>query len=123
MTLVESDAAQYGFPERINAILSMYALTLVHSYNDVTRKGANALVPGERFVVVDIKAPEPLLRAIGSMFCPFGVTLDLRTRHPWESLAKHLNLTVMAGRCLGTTKIAGGARLARRGAADGEARP
>ena len=114
VTLVESEAARYGFPERINAILSTYALTLAPSYDDVIRQGANALVPGGRFVVVDFKAPrswpEPVLRAIVPLFHPFGVTLDLRTRHPWESLAKYLNLVVMEERCLGTTYIAAGER-------------
>lgn len=116
VTLVESGAARYGFPGRVNAILSTYALTLEPSYDDVIRQGASALVPGGRFVVVDFRAPrswpKPVLRAIVPLFRPFGVTLDLRTRHPWESLAKYLNLVVMEERWLGTTYIAAGERPA-----------
>lgn len=116
VTLVESGAARYGFPGSVNAILSTYALTLEPSYDDLIRQGANALVPGGRFVVVDFKAPpswpEPVLRAIVPLFRPFGVTLDLRARHPWASLAKHLNLVVMEERWLGTTYIAAGERPA-----------
>lgn len=127
VTLVESDAARYAFPEGINAIVSTYALTLVPSYDDVIRQGANALVPGGRFVVVDIKAPrswpEPVLRAIVPLLRPFGVTLGLRTRHPWESLARHLNLVVMEERCLGTTYIAAGERPAAASTGNREARP
>ena len=127
VTLVESDAARYAFPKRINAILSTYALTLVPSYDDVIRRGAEALAPGGRFVVVDIKAPrswpEPVLRAIVPLFRPFGVTLDLRTRHPWESLAKYMNLLVMEARYLGTTYIAAGERPAGARTGTGEARP
>ena len=127
VTLVESDAAQYRFPERINAILSTYALTLVPSYDDVIRQGANALVPGGRFVVVDIKAPrswpEPVLRVIVPLFRPFGVTLDLRMRHPWESLAKYLNPVVLEERWLGTTYIAAGERPPAAPTENGEARP
>lgn len=127
MTLVESDAALYSFPDRAHAILSTYALTLVPSYDDVIRQGANALVPGGRFVVVDIKAPrswpEPVLRAIVPLFRPFSVTLDLRSRHPWESLAKYLNLVVMEERCLGTTSIAAGERPAAAPTGNDEARP
>lgn len=53
-----------------------------------------------------------MLRAIVPLFRPFGVTLDLRARHPWASLAKHLNLVVMEERWLGTTYIAAGERPA-----------
>lgn len=112
VTFVEADAAQYAFPDRVNAILSTYALTLVPSYDDVIRRGAEALAAGGRFVVVDFKAPrawpEVLLHAIVPLLRPFGVTLDLRTRHPWESLAEHLNLVVMEERYLGMTYIAAG---------------
>jgi len=127
VTLVQSDAATYSFPEHVNAILSTYALTLVPSYDDVVHRGAEALVPGGRFVVVDIKAPrswpEPVLRTIVPLFRPFGVTLDLRARHPWESLAKHLNLVVMEERYLGTTYIAAGEKPAAAPTDKGAARP
>jgi ubiquinone/menaquinone biosynthesis C-methylase UbiE len=110
VTFVETDVARYDFPKSVDAILSTYALTLVPSYDDVIRRGAETLVPGGRFVVVDFKAPrawpEVLLQAIFPLLRPFGVTLDLRTRRPWESLAKHLNLVAMEERYLGTTYIA-----------------
>ena len=116
VTLVESGAARYRFPGRVNAILSTYALTLEPSYDDVIQQGASALVPGGRFVVVDFRAPrswpELVLRAIVPLFRPFGVTLDLRTRHPWESLAKYLNPVAMEERWLGTTYIAAGEKPA-----------
>ena len=116
VTLVESDGGRYAFPDHVNAIFSTYALTLVPSYDDVIRHGAAALVPGGRFVVVDFKAPrswpDPVLRAIVPFLRPFGVTLELRTRHPWESLAKHLDLVLMEERYLGTTYIAAGEKSA-----------
>lgn len=108
--LVESDATSYVFPERLNGVISTYALTLVPGYDDVIRHAARALAPGGRFVVVDFKAPEGwsegLLRAIVPLFHPFGVTLDLRTRHPWESLATHLDLVEMQEWYMGTTYAA-----------------
>ena len=112
--LAESDGANYAFPDGIDGVLSTFALTLVPEYDDVIRRGAEALVPGGRFVIVDFKAPrswsEKALRAVVVPLRPFGVTLDLRTRHPWESLAKHLRLVVMEERYLGTTYIAAGER-------------
>lgn len=110
--LVQSDAGNYSFPERVNGILSTYALTLDPAFDDVIRRGAEALAPGRRFVVVDFKAPrswpEPVVRAVARLIRPFGVMLELRTRHPWESLARHLQLVLMEERCLGTTYIGAG---------------
>ena len=129
VTLVDSDAARYVFPERVNAVLSTYALTLASSYDEVISRGAHALIPGGRFAVVDFKAPatwpEAALRAIAPLLRPFGVTLDLQSRHPWESLARHLKLVAMEERYLGTTYIAVGERQAAvsTGASTHEARP
>jgi ubiquinone/menaquinone biosynthesis C-methylase UbiE len=123
VTLVESEAGRYGFPDRVHGIFSTYALTLMASYDEVIRRGALALTPGGRFVVVDFKAPaswpEPVLRAIVPLLRPFGVTLDLRTRHPWESLAKHLELVLMQERYLGMTYIAAGEKPTALDAAPG----
>jgi len=116
VTLVQADAATYAFPAGVNAILSTYALTLVPSYDDVIRRGAEALAPGGRVVVVDFKAPrswpEPLQHAVVPLLRPFGVTRGLRTRHPWESLTRYLNLVIMEERYFGMTYIAPGERPA-----------
>jgi len=112
VTLVECNAVEYAFPDQVRGVLSTFALTLVPDYDDVIRNAARALVGGSRFVVVDFRAPDGwpdgLLRAIVPLFRPFGVTFDLRTRHPWESLAKHLHLVSMEERYFGTTYIAAG---------------
>ncbi len=117
VTLVESDAATYAFPDGVSGVLSTFALTLSPSYDDVIRRGAEALLPGGRFVVVDFKAPrswsEPALRAIVRLLRPFAVRLDLQARHPWESLQKHLSLAVMEERYFGTTYIAAGQKAGR----------
>jgi ubiquinone/menaquinone biosynthesis C-methylase UbiE len=115
--LVQSDAGNYPFPSGVNGIFSTYALTLIPAFDDVIRRGAEALAPGGRFVVVDFKAPhswpEPILRAVALLTRPFGVTLELRSRHPWESLARHLDLVLMEERCLGTTYIGAGEKTAK----------
>lgn len=111
-SLVESAAGVYVFPAGVNGIFSTFALTLAPDYDDVIRRGAAALAPGGRFVVVDFKAPPtwpvPVLRSIVPLLRPFGVTLDLRHRHPWESLAAHLRLVVMEERYFRTTYVAAG---------------
>jgi ubiquinone/menaquinone biosynthesis C-methylase UbiE len=111
--LVLSDAAAFAFPPRTDGVLSTYALTLVPEFDEVIRRAAGALVPGKRMVVVDFKAPEGwpprALRAIVPLLRPFGVTLDLQHRHPWESMRRHFREVEVREHYLGTTYVAAGA--------------
>lgn len=90
--LVQSDAAKYSFPANINGVFSTFALTLVPEYQVVIEKASHALVNGGRFVLLDFKKPErwPLwVVKLGVLITkPFGVTLDLAERKPWEVM-KH----------------------------------
>lgn len=96
----------------MDGVLSTYAFTLVADCDSVIARAAAALAPRGRFVIVDVKAPDGwsdrLLRASMPLVRPFGVELELRDRHPWESLAKHMELVTMEERYLGTTYIAVG---------------
>ncbi|REJ65730.1 MAG: methyltransferase domain-containing protein [Planctomycetota bacterium] len=110
--LVQSDAADFEFPRNVNGIISTFALTLVPQFDDVIRRGANALTKGSRWVVADLKMPSNLFRFLYPLllplFRPFGVTLDLAARHPWESIENHLHSTTMQELFLGFTYIASG---------------
>jgi ubiquinone/menaquinone biosynthesis C-methylase UbiE len=112
--LVQSDAVAFSFPARVDGVLSTYALTLVPGFDEVIRRAAAALDPGKRMVVVDIKAPGGwprwLLRAIVPLIRPFGVTLGLEDRHPWESMRKHFGTVEVREHYLGTTYLATGER-------------
>ncbi len=93
--LVQQDAAGYEFPERVDGIISTFAITLVPEFEQVIERAARALRPGGRFVILDLKRPEraPLWVAkLGVLITrPFGVTLDLMNRHPWEAIEKHFS--------------------------------
>lgn len=94
--LIQSDAATYRFPKRVDGIVSTFALTLVPEYDQVIQNCAVALPPGKRCVILDFKKsdlwPAWLTRAYAMLTRPFGVTLDLADRHPWESVRRHMNL-------------------------------
>ena len=116
--LVKSDASAYVFPADVDGILSTFALTLVPEFDEVVRKGAVALLPGKRFVILDFKRPSgwfmnkaaPVLAAL--LTGPFGGTIEMASRKPWQSLDKHLALTQFTNLYLGGAYIAVGEKSA-----------
>lgn len=92
--LVHSDAATYQFPNAVDGVISTGALTYIPQYDQVIERGAKALAPGKRFVIVDFKKPANwplwLIKVFFFTMRPFGVTLDITERHPWESIGRHL---------------------------------
>lgn len=110
--LVHTDAAGYDFPAGINGVISSFAMTLVPEYDEVIRRGAAALAPNGRWVVADFKLPEGWAAHLTPLFeplvKPFGATVDLTDRHPWESMRKYLKNVTMEEFFLGFTYIAVG---------------
>jgi len=95
--LINCDVAEYRFPKNIDGIITSYAITLVPQYDGIIRKGAEALKPGKRFVILDFKRPKGwpdwLVRlAVRLLFVPFGANYEMINRHPWESIEKNLNV-------------------------------
>jgi ubiquinone/menaquinone biosynthesis C-methylase UbiE len=94
--LVECDAAEYEFPQEIDGVVSTLAITLVPEYDRVIRDAAAALSPGKRLVILDFKKPEHwpdwLIRLFVAITRPFGVSLDLAQRHPWESVDRYMKM-------------------------------
>jgi len=94
--LIRQDAAIYLFPDRVDGILSTFAITLIPEYDQIIKKGLTALGSGGRFVILDFKRPGHwpswLIQFFVTITRPFGVSLDLTERHPWESLARYARL-------------------------------
>jgi ubiquinone/menaquinone biosynthesis C-methylase UbiE len=94
--LVQVDLAEYDFPNGVSGILSTLAITLVPEYDEVIRNGSMALMPGGRMAILDFKEPENwpkwLVRFAAWLNKPYGVSLDLASRHPWESISRHLSV-------------------------------
>lgn len=93
VTLIEADAAEYDFPEETTAILSTFAITLASDYDTILKRAAEALSPAGHLVVMDLKLPPRwpgwLVRAVALANRPYGVTLGLADRHPWESVRRY----------------------------------
>jgi len=99
--LVKCDVAEYKFPKNVDGIISTYAITLVPQYDNVISRGAAALKPEKRFVILDFKKPEGwpdwFVRLTVRLFvAPFGGGLEMAERHPWESI--EYNLTMVSFR-------------------------
>jgi len=92
--LIQSDAGAYQFPDAVSGILSTFAMTLIPEYDEIIQKGAAALPFGKRFVILDFKKPDNwpmwLIKLLVIVTRPFGVTLDLAERHPWESIDRYM---------------------------------
>jgi len=110
--LVRCDAGAYSFPEHVDGIISTFAITLIPEYDRIIKKGAKVLSPGKRLVVLDFKMPDSwpmwLIKFFVIITRPFGVTLDLTDRHPWESIERYLVLKEFKSFYFGGIYVAAG---------------
>jgi ubiquinone/menaquinone biosynthesis C-methylase UbiE len=90
VSLVQADGADYTFPAELEAILSTYALSHLPEGGAVIARGAEALAPGGRWVVLDLKAPDNAPRLLAQLGLalgrPFGSIDEWLARRPWEEL-------------------------------------
>jgi demethylmenaquinone methyltransferase/2-methoxy-6-polyprenyl-1,4-benzoquinol methylase len=97
--LVSGSGSDFEFPEGVGGIIAMGVLTYEPDFDKVIERGAKALSPGRRWVVLDYKMPTgwqriftPFFIAMGSSF---GVSKDLMERHIWKAVERHLQNTQM----------------------------
>lgn len=90
-TLVRSDTVAYAFPSGVHGILSTFALPLALECEAVIARAAAA--PRGRLVVLDLRRsagwPIWLVRLAVFFAKPFGVTIDLADRKPWEVMRRY----------------------------------
>jgi demethylmenaquinone methyltransferase/2-methoxy-6-polyprenyl-1,4-benzoquinol methylase len=87
--LVQSDAAQFEFPDRVDGIISTFALTFISDCARIIQNGCNALAPGRWWVVLDMAWPAgwPLWVRHLLLFLPsYGITADVIQRRPWQTV-------------------------------------
>ena len=89
--LVEHDAALFQFPDSIDGVISTFALTLMPEYKHIIEHAFAALSTEKNMVILDFKIPnwpKPLINIAILLTSPFGVSLDVGHRHPWEDMKK-----------------------------------
>lgn len=95
--LVQADATHYSFPDNINGIISTFAITLIPGYEEIIQRGSEALAPQGRMVVADLRKPDRWPMWIVNFMVwitrPFGTSLDITRRKPWEAIQTHLTKT------------------------------
>jgi ubiquinone/menaquinone biosynthesis C-methylase UbiE len=120
--LVQADAADFGFPAGVDAILSTYALSQVPECAAVIAHGAAALSEGGRWVVLDLKIPDSTpgwVAQLGtSVVRNFASIDEWVARRPWEAIGvamrKELADFSWTELCFGTAFLAAGTRDAAR---------
>ncbi len=118
VSLVQADAAEFGFPTQVNAILSTYALTQVPECAEIIAHGTAALSAGGRWAVLDVKVPGNTpgwLAQLGTAAVrPFAAIDEWIMRRPWEAIraAMQEELTDLSWTELffGTAFLAAGSR-------------
>jgi ubiquinone/menaquinone biosynthesis C-methylase UbiE len=97
--LVCAAASDFSFPDGTGGILATGVLTYEPEFDNVIERGARALTPGRKWVVLDYKMPSNWLRCLAPAFVAlgssFGVSKSFMDRHVWESVERHLTNTRM----------------------------
>lgn len=93
--LVQSDVAQYEFRSQVDGILSTFAIEFVTEYDDLIRRCSLALNPEKYLAIGDLKIPDGGLARLAPYLLPlarpYGTTMDLANRRPWESVGNYLD--------------------------------
>ena len=90
VSLVQADAAEFGFGAGVDGILSTYALSQVPECAQVIAHGAAALSGGGRWAVLDLKVPDNTPGWLGHLGTaavrPFAAIDEWIMRRPWEAI-------------------------------------
>jgi ubiquinone/menaquinone biosynthesis C-methylase UbiE len=121
ISLVRADAADFAFPDGVDAILSTYALSHVPECAAVIAHGAAALSNGGRWVVLDLKVPGGTPRWVSrfgiTIVRPFAAIDEWYRRRSWEAVHAGMRAelvdVVWTELCFGTAFLAVGSRGSR----------
>lgn len=89
--LVCADAAQFAFPDRVDAVVSAFAFILIPESERIVNRACDALAPGGRLVILDMAWPRYLAlwwRHVLFFMRAYGVTLEVLRRRSWETVQR-----------------------------------
>jgi ubiquinone/menaquinone biosynthesis C-methylase UbiE len=93
--LVHTDALRFEFPSDLDGIISTYVLSLIPESDEVICRSAEALHPGGRWAVLDLKVPDRWPKWLSSLVLPlvrpFAVNDEWVTRRPWETIRRAMD--------------------------------
>jgi demethylmenaquinone methyltransferase/2-methoxy-6-polyprenyl-1,4-benzoquinol methylase len=95
--LVQSDFANYSFPKELDGIFTTGALQYSPQYDQIIKKGHDALRSGKSFVVFDFKKPQGFSRIFTPILIFFTKAFEANEeylkRHAWESIERYFEKT------------------------------
>jgi demethylmenaquinone methyltransferase/2-methoxy-6-polyprenyl-1,4-benzoquinol methylase len=95
--LVQSDTSDYDFPKELDGIFATGALQYSPQYDEIIKKGYDALKTGKNFVVFDFKMPKGFTRIFAPILIFFTKAFEANEeylkRHAWESIEKYFEKT------------------------------
>lgn len=95
--LIQSDSAEYQFPEGLDGIFSTGALQYSPKYDEIIKRGHDALKTGKKFVVLDFKMSQGPARIFAPVLVfftkPFEAKKDYLERTAWKSIEKYFEKT------------------------------
>lgn len=88
----EQNAMKFDY-KNTKGVISTLAFTLIPEYEELIAKISRELPKNKKFVIMDLKLSKKLpfwmIKLLVLFARPFGVTLDLANRKPYESMQKH----------------------------------
>jgi len=95
--LVQSDFANYSFPNGLDGIFTTGALQYSSQYDQIIKKGHDALRSGKSFAVFDFKKPKGFSRIFTPVLIFFTKAFEANEeylkRHAWESIERYFEKT------------------------------
>ncbi len=113
--LVQSDIADYNFPNELDGIFTTGAIQYSPQFDKIIKQGYYALKTGKNFVVFDFKMPQGYSRIFAPILIFFTKAFEANEeylqRHAWESIEKYFEKSTFQEGWSGFVYISVGKKL------------
>lgn len=99
--LIQSKSVSFQYPTKVDGIISTFVVPLLYQWERISQNGCNALAPGKRWVVLDLKSPANEFSQVPSplifLFDRFlRKTTDREDRNAWVPISSYLQNTLLS---------------------------